>query len=430
MLASKRRAVASHSVPDTLERAGFPADAIGPSLSYKRVSRAMVPPPGALLDAPSSCVFVPVGNKESPGAMLHLDFGEGGRLGRGGARVAGGSQQAALRALRIKAGRSEGQGRELFYDFLTASCEVTTTITESYRRGIKILGGEYEYTCTAELPGAFDDQRLEVYDSAALVAFSLEAQPITSCRFLELFEPPPEPDVDEDGNTLLDALDPDMLPHSMGSMAIMVAQQGGKMVGKVVDQLGNLVGGMSLGASSGSGTSNPGGAGGGALVLKAIKAPLKLFRAGKDAVMGKEAVIEQEDSSSFGRGEQGRGGGSGRGDRSNGYGRDAATSGDFSNGSGDGGVSRERGIQGYGSGNYTYNIGKDRSRSGEGGPNGGREGAVSGTGNKRELFMNNYGGGGGTGGGSGSSGAPLRSRIGTRWGKDDDEDDDDDDDSD
>ncbi|GIL48177.1 hypothetical protein Vafri_4866 [Volvox africanus] len=114
LLASKRRAAASHSVPDTLERTGFPTDVTGSSLSYKRVSRAMAAPPVALLDADSSCVYVPVGNPASPAAMLQLDFGEdsgdGGRLGRGGGRLEGGPQRAVLRALTIKAERSEGQG--------------------------------------------------------------------------------------------------------------------------------------------------------------------------------------------------------------------------------------------------------------------------------------------------------------------------------
>ncbi|GLI69477.1 hypothetical protein VaNZ11_014109 [Volvox africanus] len=435
LLASKRRAAASHSVPDTLERAGFPTDATGSSLSYKRVSRAMAAPSGALLDAHSSCVYVPVRSQASPAAMLQLDFGEGsgdgGRLGRSGGRREGGSQRAVLRALTMKADRSEGQGREFVYDFLTASCETTTTITESYRRGIKILGGEYQYTCTAELPGTFDDQRLEVYDSAALVAFSLEAEPITSCRFSELFEPPPEPEADEDGNALLAALDPDLIPHSMGSMAIMVAQQGGKMVGKVVDQLGNLVGGMSLGGSGGNSTPNPGGAGGGALVLKAIKAPLKLLRAGKDVVVGKQAALDHEESSALGTEEQGRRGETGRGERSNGCGRDTRMSGDLSNGSGgDGGLGKEQGSEGHGSGRYKSNTtGKDRSRNGEGGRNGGREGAITGSRKKRELLMNSGSGGGGNrGGGSGSGGAQIRSRRGALW--DEDHDDDDDDDSD
>ncbi len=35
-------------------------------------------------------------------------------------------------------------GREMVFDFLTAGCESTTTLTESFRKSVKVLGEDYQ----------------------------------------------------------------------------------------------------------------------------------------------------------------------------------------------------------------------------------------------------------------------------------------------
>ncbi|PNH10299.1 hypothetical protein TSOC_002985, partial [Tetrabaena socialis] len=145
---------------------------------------------------------------------------------------------------------------------------------------------------SVELPGAFGDDP-DLYATATLVYYALEDKPLVCCRFAELFEPPPEPDPAAAEMGLLDMLEGDGMPGSIGSVADMVAGIGGRVVDRVVGSLGNLVGNNTGGGGGGSAYGGrgqqpqPGNNG----VMGMFKNPMKLFRGG-----AKESVPEEEEA--------------------------------------------------------------------------------------------------------------------------------------
>ncbi|PNW71273.1 hypothetical protein CHLRE_16g690750v5 [Chlamydomonas reinhardtii] len=336
LVVTSRRAVASSNVAEALDRAGFGGPGSLAASSFARAAREMGPEGAnsAAVDEEGSSVYVPLG-KAPHSALLQVDFSRppgtapgtgpsaappppekpkslfGSFLGGGGGGAA--QQQPVLKVASVKTSSKANGGKVLVHDFATTHCEVTATLSEAHRKP-QLAAGEYEISRTSELVGALDDGgEPETYDSAVLVYYQLEAEPLAHISFADLFSPPPEPEPEPDAAFFAD-LD-EGLPHSVGSVMFSVAATGGKMIGRVAGQLGNLVGSSGAGSGKGRATADgaEGGGGGGSsepgmpgkvlgvikgvpgLITKGVpevmKAPLKLFR-GKQQP---EAVPEEEE---------------------------------------------------------------------------------------------------------------------------------------
>ncbi|KAG2437771.1 hypothetical protein HYH02_011147 [Chlamydomonas schloesseri] len=323
---TSRRAVASSNVAEVLDKAGFGGPGSLAASSFARAVREMGPEGAnaARVDEEGNSVYVPVG-KAPHSVLLQVDFGRppgtapGGGAGAapppqerpksifgslfgGGDGAATAAQQPVLKVASVKTSSRANGGKALVHDFATTHCEVTTTLSEAWRKP-QLAAGEYEISRTSELVGALDDSgEADTYDSAVLVYYQLDAEPLAHISFADLFLPPPEPEPAEDDASFFANLD-EGLPHSVGSVMFSVAASGGKMIGKVAGQLGSLVGSAGTGSGRGRATADNGEGGGGGgtegqggmpgkvlgaikgvpgLITKGVpevmKAPLKLFR--------------------------------------------------------------------------------------------------------------------------------------------------------